>query len=600
MRLHCHGLFLPLYSSPVKHIHFQCRHCSTQWSREHSLTLDCTLNPCVISASWLGSISDSRAPPIACLSTPLLIHNSTVHMTTASAPPETLFALTISDHSRVKLVLDTKFLFLDYLQPRTSSNIACFSPVACLSPGSAVDDESSQQCSIPYFNILYADVTPPNTTTSLINYGTLSLDYCIVTGADAPITANERKAKLARLAFHIDAQSAPAAAAFAAALMARAYNAAVGCIAQKRLLVFVNPFGGKGKAIRRFRAGALPVLEVARCKLNIVETKYRNYALEYVENTQGLEELYDGIVCCSGDGIPHEVFNGLAHRSTGPDRAFKIPVCQIPCGTGNALAKNLCGTMDPAYAALCTVKGAPTPIDLCIFTQNGKSSVSFLSQAIGLIADVDLGTEHMRWMGNARVTVGLLQRVFAHKSYALDAQVRIVHDSRDQIRRAHKKHTARPVTITPDSPDLDSSSAEAWPDLKYGDGTDDIPEDWVTLDTSNISLFYVGKMPWMAFDALFFPAALPRDGYMDLVTVDATIPTFEILSIMSGVAEGKHFESDHVKYYKCDAYRVTPTGQEGYVSIDGEKFDYAPFQVEVKKRLGTVLSYQPIYQAPAI
>lgn len=33
--------------------------------------------------------------------------------------------------------------------------------------------------------------------------------------------------------------------------------------------------------------------------------------------------------------------------------------------------------------------------DLCSFTQEGKTSISFLSQAIGLMADLDLGTENL-------------------------------------------------------------------------------------------------------------------------------------------------------------------------------------------------------------
>ncbi|KAK9345034.1 hypothetical protein V1522DRAFT_408474 [Lipomyces starkeyi] len=44
-----------------------------------------------------------------------------------------------------------------------------------------------------------------------------------------------------------------------------------------------------------------------------------------------LEQNYDPIVCCSGDGIPHEVFNGLSKR-TNAAAAFKMPVCQLPCG----------------------------------------------------------------------------------------------------------------------------------------------------------------------------------------------------------------------------------------------------------------------------
>ena len=47
--------------------------------------------------------------------------------------------------------------------------------------------------------------------------------------------------------------------------------------------------------------------------------------------------------------------------------------------------------------------------DLFLVTQNGKTSISFLSQTVGLMADLDLGTEHLRWMGDTRFSVGFLQ-----------------------------------------------------------------------------------------------------------------------------------------------------------------------------------------------
>ena len=36
--------------------------------------------------------------------------------------------------------------------------------------------------------------------------------------------------------------------------------------------------------------------------------------------------------------------------------------------------------------------------------------MSFMSQAIGLMADIDLGTETLRWMGDARFMLGFLRQ----------------------------------------------------------------------------------------------------------------------------------------------------------------------------------------------
>lgn len=48
-------------------------------------------------------------------------------------------------------------------------------------------------------------------------------------------------------------------------------------------------------------------------------------------------------------------------------------------------------------------------IDLLSILQSGKRSLSFMSQCVGLIADLDLGTEHLRWMGSNRFLYGFLR-----------------------------------------------------------------------------------------------------------------------------------------------------------------------------------------------
>lgn len=47
-------------------------------------------------------------------------------------------------------------------------------------------------------------------------------------------------------------------------------------------------------------------------------------------------------------------------------------------------------------------------VDLFSVNQGAKRTISFMSQAVGLIAEVDLGTENLRWMGDTRFTYGLL------------------------------------------------------------------------------------------------------------------------------------------------------------------------------------------------
>ena len=47
--------------------------------------------------------------------------------------------------------------------------------------------------------------------------------------------------------------------------------------------------------------------------------------------------------------------------------------------------------------------------DLFSLTQGEKRSLSFMSQSLGLMADLDLDTEHLRWMGDTRFFYGMLR-----------------------------------------------------------------------------------------------------------------------------------------------------------------------------------------------
>jgi sphingosine kinase len=51
---------------------------------------------------------------------------------------------------------------------------------------------------------------------------------------------------------------------------------------------------------------------------------------------------YDCIVTLSGDGLIHEVLNGLAARPDA-EKALNIPIAPIPTGSANGMCVNLLG-----------------------------------------------------------------------------------------------------------------------------------------------------------------------------------------------------------------------------------------------------------------
>ena len=98
-----------------------------------------------------------------------------------------------------------------------------------------------------------------------------------------------------------------------------------------------KPAWRQGHAKTIYKIKILPILQAARANVTYFETKYHGHATEIARELDVND--YDIIVCCSGDGIPHEVINGFYLR---PDKGLltfnKIAVTQLPCGSGNALS----------------------------------------------------------------------------------------------------------------------------------------------------------------------------------------------------------------------------------------------------------------------
>ncbi len=105
-------------------------------------------------------------------------------------------------------------------------------------------------------------------------------------------------------------------------------------------------------------------------------------------------------------------------------------------------------------------------------------------------------------------------------------------------------------------------------------------------------------MAYMAPDANFFSAALINDGLMDLVTINGDMSPLKALKLLLSVEGGHFFDDPLVVYRKISGFRIIPKQAEGYISIDGERIPWEPFQAEVHQGLGLVLTKKGVYEAP--
>lgn len=202
----------------------------------------------------------------------------------------------------------------------------------------------------------------------------------------------------------------------------------------RRLLLLVNPFSGRGQAMQWCQTHILPMIREANISYNLIQTERQNHARELIREISLSE--WDGIIIVSGDGLLHEVINGLMER---PDweQAIKTPVGILPCGSGNALAGSINHNAgydmclrEPLLLNCCFLlcRGGVRPMDVVSVTtspppsSNSRNAAprrlfSFLSVAWGFVSDVDIESERYRGLGSARFTLGTLVRIASLRSY---------------------------------------------------------------------------------------------------------------------------------------------------------------------------------------
>jgi sphingosine kinase len=346
---------------------------------------------------------------------------------------------------------------------------------------------------------------------------------------------------------------------------------------RKHLKIFLNPSSGKGAAVKMYHKYAEPLFLAAQCRLDLQETSYPGQAGELVREDRTIAS-WDAVVCCSGDGLPHEVINGLASRNDTRQTIGTVPIVQLPGGSANAMCLNMLGTTSMSHAALSIIKGIPRSIDLMSITQGTKRHISFLSQNLGLLAECDLDTEKLRFLGPRRFAVGFFQRLFKPPVYGCDLAT----------------YSAPSPSCLGQSNDSSHSpiygkSYLGFPELRFGTVNDPVPENWKHEHCAGLGIFFAGQLPFMDAKARLFPDAEPDNGFVDMLTVESNIGARKLLEMFRRVENGTHVSMAEVRYRKVSAFRVVPHRSRGAFSVDGERFSCKPFQVEVHPQLGLTL-----------
>ncbi len=127
-------------------------------------------------------------------------------------------------------------------------------------------------------------------------------------------------------------------------------------------LVILNPVSGRGRAAKA-RGRVARGMKDTGVPFEMVETTGPGHALGLARDA--VQNGVTRIICAGGDGLVHEVVNGLMHVPLADDGATRAAVGVIPLGTGNDFAK-LLGVYDhpPESAAMRLTNALEARYDL--------------------------------------------------------------------------------------------------------------------------------------------------------------------------------------------------------------------------------------------
>ncbi|KAI6232945.1 Ceramide kinase [Aphelenchoides fujianensis] len=199
----------------------------------------------------------------------------------------------------------------------------------------------------------------------------------------------------------------------------------------KKLLLYINPFGGKGKAKNIFEKEVEPLFKLAGLKPTVYITERANHAYDILQELTPEEwESVDGVVSVGGDGLFNEVLCSVVLRTqvekqleitdlniTGlatPHLRFGI----IGAGSANSIVSSVHGTDDRPTAALQIAVGSRCCVDICTVHEGNKLlRISANAASYGWLGDVLADSERYRWMGPVRYQYSALRTTVVHPAY---------------------------------------------------------------------------------------------------------------------------------------------------------------------------------------
>ena len=296
------------------------------------------------------------------------------------------------------------------------------------------------------------------------------------------------------------------------------------------------------------------------------ETRAPQHAIEIAAN---LQFSSNDVVCSiGGDGIMHEIVNGLAKQGK------RATIAVIPAGSGNGMASTL-GMQNFEDATWSLFHGQRVPLDVFKIQQPrpGHRTIAgqavdepterfaFLHMCYGIIADIDFDSEWLRWLGPTRFPLTGVFKVIFLPSYPVKLRLNLVTED------AATAHTVWEPSLAADG---NKSDAKPFTPTVAKGRTIEIEDDLVGLHMSNVAE--------ISSNFMTNPFAKLADGCIDVTLIRRSkAGRFQMIDFFNRVESTACSDAPYMEHYKAHSLTLTPlapTPSKGKMDLDGEWLSY--------------------------